>query len=383
MSSFLGRAMETIFLPQGSGSLFMRGTHSGKNVSVASAMGFAPVYSAVSQIAGAIGTLPAIVYKRDGGGRLRALDHRGWPLLHDEPNPEMAADEFYELTASHIELWGNAFIWKKRDSLGIVRELWPLSPRRVGVTRDANGARIFGVDGQPFGEDTILHIRGLSPDGLVGYSPIQLQRNAIANGMSMEEFQGKFVGQGGKPSVVLTHPNKLEGDAAARLKASWDNLRDGGTAVLEEGTSVERLTMSLVDSQFVDQMKYSDLRIAQIFQLPPGRLGAPTGDPMTYSTTEMEGLNFVTYTLQRRLKRIESAINRDPSIFTSRDYFVEFLVDALMRTDIRTRTQAYMLALKGGWMTKEEVRERENLPPLPPSDDPEPPPVPTPGGDDE
>jgi HK97 family phage portal protein len=363
--SLLGRAVEQLFLPRGGGSLFMRGTYSGKTVNVRTAMGLVPVYSAVSQIAGATGNLPLIVYKRDGEARARAPKHRAWSLLHDTPNPEQAADEFWELVESHIELWGNAFIWKKRDSLGLVRELWVLAPSRIGVTRDVGtGQRIFSLDGHPFGEDTILQIRNLSPDGLVGYSPIQLHRHALANQMAQEEFQGSFLKSEGKPGVLLKHPNNLSDDAAKRLKASWDSVKAGGTAVLEEGISVEKWTMPLEDAQFVEQLQHSNLQVALMFLLPPGRLGAPSGDSMRYSTTELEGINFVTYTLQRRLRRIEGAVNRDPSIFTTSKFFCEFLVDALQRADSKTRAQNYMLALKGGWMTKDEVRAREGLPPL-------------------
>lgn len=374
--SLLQRALGELYQPQGGGLTFLRGTYSGKTVNVQTALGLVPVFSAVSQIAGAVGSLPLVTYRRVGDRhRERATNHRAWSMLHDLPNPEMAADEFWELVDSHLELWGNAFIWKKRDDLGMVRELWVLAPKRIQVDRDEQGRRRFLIDGlHPYGEDTILHIRGLGSDGLVGYSPIQMARNAIANAMAEEEFQGKFLKGDGNPRVILRHPNRLKDDAAKRLKASWDAIKSGGTAVLEEAIEVEKWTMPLDDAQFIEQMQFSDLRIAQLFVLPPGRLGAKTGDSLTYATTEQNGIDFVTYTLRRRLVRIAGAVNRDPSIFLQgQRFFCEFLIDALLQADIKTRYQAYMIGVNGGWLDPDEdVRPRENLPkrdkPAPPSD---------------
>lgn len=381
--SILQRALGSVYRPtQGTGIGFYAGsTYTGRSVSVQSALGLVPVYAAVSQIAGAVGSLPLVVYERAGEYRERATEHRAWRLLHDEPNPEMAADEVWEIVASHIELWGNAFLYKKRDSLGIVRELWPISPSRVGVTRDDEERRIFFVDGETFDERTILHIRGLSSDGLVGYSPIQLQRDALSIQQAQEEFQGKFLKSDGKPAVLLRHPNKLQGDAKERLKASWDAVKSGGTAVLEEDIHVEKWTMPLEDAQFIEQMQFSDLRVAQMFLLPPGRLGAKTGDSLTYSTVEAEGLQFVTNTLQRRITRIEGAVNRDSSIFAdpTRRHFAEFLVDALLRANLKDRYEAYMVGIKAGFLTQEDVRPKENLPELPE----QPPPVANPPEGDE
>jgi HK97 family phage portal protein len=343
-------------------------TLSGASVNIENAIQLVPLFSGVSLIAGAIGSLPLVVYRRTAEGRERAENHRTYGLLHTQPNPEMGADEVWEIVGEHLNLWGNAFIWKARDSFGNVGELWPLKPSRIQVGRDKDGKRIFIVDGkveQPYTETDILHIRGLSPDGLVGYSPVQLARNTLGNAISQGEFQSKFLGQDGKPSVLLRHPNSLKPDAAARLKAGWDSIKTGGTAVLEEGIEVERWTMPLEDAQFLEQMQFSDLRIAQLLNLPPSFLGAPTGDSLTYSTTEQQGLQFITYTLRRWLIRIEGSLLRDPSIFLQGSrFFPEFLVDGLLRADSRTRGDFYAKALasEAGWMSRNEVRDRENLP---------------------
>lgn len=326
----------------------------GKPVSVDNALGLVPIYSAVSLISGAVATLPLQVYRDDE----RVRDARA-EILHRSPNPEMAADEVWEIVTSHLLLWGNAFLYKKAGALGVT-ELWPLSPRRVSVSR-LDGTRTFFVDGRPYYEDDILHIRGLSEDGLLGYSPIQVNKQAIANALAQQQFVAEFLNDGGRPSVILRHPQHLSTEAARRLKASWESVGSGGTAVLEEGVEVERWTMPLADAQFVEQQQFSDLRIAQMFNLPPSKLGAKSGDSLTYSTTEQQGQDFVTYCLARWLKRIESSLRRDPEILPE-NYEAEFLVEGLLRADTKTRFEAYRVAIESGFMTVDEVRDRENLP---------------------
>lgn len=387
--SLLQRAIGKVYHPQaadGEISLYGGRTYSGTAVSVQSALGLIPVFSAVSQIAGGVASLPLNVYQQEGEFRSRAEQHRAWRLLHNEPNPEMGADEVWEMVSSHLDLWGNSFIYKKRDSFGIVRELWPISPNRVGVTRGKDGRRLFSVDGEPYDEATILHIRALSSDGVVGYSPIQVARNGLAIAAQQEKFQGEFLGNDGKPAVLLRHPNSLQPEAAARLKASWDAIKTGGTAVLEEGIEVEKWTMPLEDAQFIEQLGYSDKQIALLFLLPPSRLGAQAAGSLTYETAETQNYEFVTYTLNRRITRIEGAINRDPSIFsgTTRRFFCEFDVDALLRASMSDRYAAYAAGMSAGFLTADDVRPKENLPQrdIEPPAQPELPPSPDPQGEE-
>jgi HK97 family phage portal protein len=334
-------------------------------VTAEGALGLVPVFNAVSQIAGAVGCLPLEVLSRGSGSeRSLATEHPAWHLLHDEPNPEQAADEFWEMVESHIDLWGNAFLYKVKRSDGTVEQLWALAPDRVQVDRDERGRRRFHIEGQTFGEDTILHIRGLSLEGLVGYSPIQLARNALANAMAQEEFQGRFLGQDGKPAVLLRHPNELSPEAQTRLKKSWDAAKTGGTVVLEEAIEVERWTMPLEDAQFIQQMEFSDKRIAQMFMLQPGRLGAKSGDSMQYSTTESENKQFITYTLQRRLRRIEGAVRRGTEIFPRPEHFAKFNLDELLRAAQKERYESYEIGIRAGFLdADEDVRPKENLSP--------------------
>lgn len=344
-------------------------TYTGQKVSPKTALRHPAILDCVVLISSSVGGMPLVVYRRNGDDKNRDSKHSAWRLLHDQPNPEMAADEVWEITLSHLLLWGNAYLAKVRDSLGIVRELWPISPSRVKVMRDDAKRKVFVIDGQPYTSTDILHFRGLSSDGLVGYSPIQLARQSVGIAAAQEEFQGKFLGGGGKPSVILRHPQTLSPDAAKRLKASWDAIRSGGTAVLEEGIEVEQWTMPLADAQFIDQQAYTDLQIARMFQVPPGKIGAKSGDSLTYSTNEMNGIDLVTYTFGRWMKRIEGGLLTDPAIFPrsagmASSHFAEFLSDGLLRTDIKSRYQSYLIGINAGFLTINEVRQMENRPAL-------------------
>lgn len=344
-------------------------TYTGQTVGVDNAVSLVPVYSAVSLLAGSIGSLPLVVYRRLNEGRERAENHRTWGLLHNQPNPSMAADEVWELVGGHLCLWGNAFLAKIRDDFGIVKELWPLRPSRVQVGVDERG-RYFIVDGRNdrYTEEDILHIRGLGTDGVVGLSPVQLAKQMLAGSMALEEFTGRFWANNAHPGGVLQHPNKLSDEAAARLKAVWEaahgSLRNAGkVAVLEEGMQWQSTGMPLEDAQFIETNKFNDLRIAQLFRVPPYMLGAATGDSLTYANTEMQGIDFVRWSLRRWLVRIENSLLRDPSLFLQgQRFYPEFLVDALERSSTKDRYDAYGVGLDKGFLHVEEVRDRENLP---------------------
>jgi len=348
-------------------------TYSGKSVTVESSLQLVPVFAAVSRIAGSIGSLPLVVYRRLEQGRERATNHRTWRLLHDQPNSNMAADEVWELVATHLLLWGNAYLAKLRDGNGNVSELIPLRPNRVEPIADG-GVRYFILDGKKEERHTdadVLHIRGLGTDGLVGLSPITQARQMLGSGMALEEFTSRFWANSANPGGVLKHPRNLSKEAQERLKASWRRqtggvANAGEIAILEEDMSWEQVGMPARDAQFIETAQFSLSQIEMLFGLPPGTLGGTTGDSMTYSNTESKGIDFVRWTLRRWLVRIEGALLRDVSLFVQGDrFYPEFLVEGLLRADTKTRYEAYKTALNGErWLSVNEVRERENLNPI-------------------
>lgn len=332
------------------------GGSGGRSVSIKSALGHIPVLSAVTLISGTIATLPLMVYRQDQ----RAERSRAWKLLHDQPNRDMGPDELQEIIVSHLLLWGNCFLWKVKGPLG-VEEVWPLDPAGVQVGRK-DGQRFFMVGGRRFDQGDILQMRGLSATGLVGYSPIQLAKQEMANALAREKFIAEFLQNSGRPSIVLRHPNELSDDAAKRLGAQWDAIKRGGTGVLEDNISVETLTMPLDDAQYIEQAQLSDLRVAQMFTLPPPMIGAKSGDSLTYETVEGNGIDYHRR-INRWLKRIEMSYRRDLDIGAG-SLKIEFLVEGMLRADTKSRYDAYGVGLDKDFLTVNEVRARENLPPL-------------------
>jgi HK97 family phage portal protein len=353
-------------------ALFSEGeTYSGKTVTPLTATQLVPVLSATTLLAGGVGTLPLIVYRRLERGRERAESHPAWRLCHDSPNSLMAADEYWELATAHLLLWGNHFSAKLRGVNGRVEELIPLRPDRVQVGVK-NGRRLYVVDGrtnEPYDESNILHIRGLGLDGVVGLSPIQQARQALGNLAAREEFQGRFWANDARPGGVLKHPNELSAKALKRLKASWEDAHGGlankaKTAILEEGMEWQEIGLPLADAQFVEQANLDRAEVALIFRVPPAMLAADVGNSLTYSTSETQSLDFVKWSLRRWLVRIERALLHDPDIFVQGTrFYPEFLIDGLLRADVRTRAQVYQAA-HNRWLTTNEIRELENRNPL-------------------
>ena len=350
-----------------------RPTTTGTRVDVDTASELIPVYSAVNLISSAIGSLPCKVYQ-DRQPREEARSSRQWRILHDRPNEDIAADEFWQWVTACLLLWGNAFVYKERDSNGVVQQLWPIRPSRVMVGRESapggGSTRYFMLDGDggKFYDVDILHIRGLGTDGLLGYSPVQIARQQLANDIAQQEFLGTFLKSGLFASAVFTHPNRLSAEAQERLReqishrSGW--LRAGEAITLEEGADLKNLTMPLVDAQFIELQKLSEHRIAQLYGLvPPHQWGAiDQAKSMTYQNSEFGGLEFVKWSLRPWLVRLESAVARDQGMFPSPGptLFPEFLVDALLRADTAARWTAYNIGF-GKWINAEWIQQAENI----------------------
>ena len=341
-------------------------TYSGKRVTNEGALALVPVYSAVALLSGAIAQLPLNVYQQTDRGRVLAPQHRTWRLLHDQPNDLMAADEFQGVIAASLALWGNAFVAKGYGPDGAVNELVPLKPSRVQVGYDGSRREpYYLLDGKAtrYTRKDVLHVRGLSSDGLIGYSPIQVARQALGTSLALDEYAGRFWNNNARPGVILRHPNKLTPEAAKRLKSSWDSAHGGlaniaKTAVLEEGMDVSVIGMPLQDAQLVEQMRLTDIRVAQLFRIPPALLLANPGTSLTYSTTEGQGIDFLRWTLGPWLRRLEGALLADPYLFTQGARFVPgFATDALLRSDLKARADTAVRLVDAGILTPNEGRE--------------------------
>lgn len=353
-------------------------TYSGKRVTPASALGLIPYYSGVQLLAGAVGSSPLIVYQelppqadgRDDDERTRAKGSDQWRILHDKPNAEMTADQFWELSEALLLTWGNSFALKERSSLGTIGELWPISPYRVQVYRDDNRQKRYLIDGGRDGvsltNTEILHIPGLGMDGLVGYSPIQICRQELASLLALQEFAGTVWANSAVPLGVLTHPNTLDKDARKNIRKSWERAHRGGRkfgrpALLEEGLTWQAIGMPLADAQFLESQQFGDTRCAQLLRIPASYLNAESHKSMTYSNSEMEGIDFVRWSLRRWLTRHENTLRLDPVIFPPRLALTcEFLLDELLRADSKTRQETLAIQHDRGVLTGNEWRRMEN-----------------------
>lgn len=337
------------------------------------AMTYTAVFACVRILAESVASLPLIVYRRlANGGKERAVDHPLYGLLHDLPNNENTSMELREMLQGHLALWGNAFCEKEFNNAGQVIGLWPLRPDITRVRR-VNRRLIYEVamdNGQirTLSAEQVVHIRALSHDGVVGYSPIAQAREAIGLGLATEKFGAAFFGNGARPGGVLEYPGVLKDTARKNLIDSWEQMHRGSDnahriAILEEGMKYSAIGVPPEDAQFLESRKFQVTEIARIFRIPPHMLADL--DRATFSNIEHLSLDFVIHTLRPWLVRWEQAINRD--LFTPAErqqYFVEHLVEGLLRGDIQSRYQAYATGRQNGWLSANDIRTLENMNPV-------------------
>ena len=367
-------------------SFFLGSSSAGKYVTERSAMQMTAVYCCVRILSEAVASLPLQFYRyTDEGGKEKAVDHPLYFLLHDEPNLEMTSFIFRETLMGHLLIWGNAFAQIIRNGKGEIIALYPLMPDRMKVDRDNNGRLYYeytvydsdDVDGRK-GTDKagrivrlqphdVLHIPGLGFDGLVGYSPIAMAKNAIGLAIATEEYGSKFFANGAAPSGVLEHPGTIKDPS--RVRESWQATFGGSgnankIAVLEEGMKYTPISISPEQAQFLETRKFQIDEIARIFRVPPHMIGDL--EKSSFNNIEQQSLEFVKYTLDPWVSRWEQAMVR--SLLTpaeKKKYFFKFNVDGLLRGDYQSRMNGYATARQNGWMSANDIRELENLDRIP------------------
>ena len=361
-------------------SFFMGSAASGKHVNERTSMQMTAVYSCVRILSEAVASLPLNVYRyTDSGGKEKAIDHTLYRLLHDEPNPEMSSFIFRETLMTHLLLWGNAYAQIIRNGKGEVVALYPLMPDRMSVDRDKNGRLYYKYtksnDDAPTMENgsvyldpsDVLHVPGLGFDGLVGYSPIAMAKNAIGLAIAAEEYGSKFYANGAAPSGVLEHPGTLKDPE--RVRNSWNSTFGGSSnshkvAVLEEGMKYTPISISPNEAQFLETRKFQINEIARIFRVPPHLVGDL--EKSSFSNIEHQSLEFVKYTLDPWVIRWEQALYR--SLLTEeekKELFFKFNVEGLLRGDYASRMNGYATARQNGWMSANDIRELEDLDRIP------------------
>ncbi len=345
---------------------------SGKPVTPSSAIQMSVVYACVRVISETVASLPLGVYEETPTGSRKALDHPLYRILHDEPNPEMTSFTLRETMMSHLLLWGNSYCQIILSGRNGILGLYPLLPDQMEVDRDSWGQLTYTYttsEGRRVKLDPreVLHIPGLGFDGVMGYSPIAMEKNAIGLGLAAEEYGSKFFQNGARPIGVLKHPNTVKD--AKKLRESWNETYGGSanagrTAVLEEGMDYKPISMSNNEAQFLETRKFQVSEICRIFRVPPHMIGDL--EHATFSNIEHQSISFAVHTIRPWLVRIEQGMNRAlfPEMEKGR-FYVQFNIDGLMRGDYKSRMEGYAIGIQNGFMSPNDVRALERLNPIP------------------
>lgn len=376
-----GNARDKPVNTAGSGYNFYFGrTTSGKPVNERTAMQTTAVYSCVRILSEAVAQLPLHVYAyRDDGGKELKHNHPLYYILHDEPNPEMTSFVFRETLMSHLLIWGNAYAQIVRDGAGRVLGLYPLLPDKMDVERDDKGKLYYiysrDTDENPnfkssgqyiLKAEDVLHIPGLGFDGLIGYSPIAMAKNAVGMTLACEEYGASFFANGANPGGVLEHPGILKDPS--KVRESWNSVYRGTNnahkiAVLEEGMKYQQIGIPPEEAQFLETRKFQVNEIARLYRIPPHMVGDL--EKSSFSNIEQQSLEFVKYTLEPWVIRWEQSLSRRLLLPGEKGkYFIKFNMDGLMRGDYQSRMNGYSVGRQNGWLSANDIREMENLNPI-------------------
>ena len=362
-----------------SGQIFIFGrADSGEMVDERSAMQIATVYACVRLLAESVAGLPLHLYRYTDDsetGKELARDHPLYNLLYYLPNPEMSAFTFRETMMTHLLLYGNCFAQIIRDGKNGILGLYPLLPENVEIDRDERG-EIYYIyhsysDETPgetnkdlhFRKDEIFHVPGLGFNGLVGFSPIAMMKNALGTTLAVEKYGASFFKNGAQPSGVLESPVILKDPS--RLRDQWQQAYGGANnahrvAILEQGVSYKPISLPPEDSQFLSTRQFGVNEICRIFRVPPHMVQELSH--ATFSNIEHESINFVVHTLMPWLVRFEQAIIKDLLLEEERTtYFPKFNVDGLLRGDYQSRMQGYATGISNGFLSPNDVRDLEGF----------------------
>lgn len=366
-----------------SGQVFVFGkSDSGETVNERTAMQISTVYACVRLLAESVAALPLSLFKytdSEGKGKVKAREHPLYSILSAEPNPEMTHFSFFETLMTHLLLWGNAYAQIIRDGRNNIVSLYPLLPENVEVDRDDNGQIYYiyhaytdEVPGEEnkdiyFRSDEIFHVPGLGFNGLIGFSPVAMMKNALGTSIAVEKYGSSFFRNGAQPSGVLEHPGVLKNPD--KIRENWSDVYGGANnahkvAVLEEGMSYKPISLPPEDSQFLSTREFGVEEICRIFRVPPHLVQDLKRS--TFNNIEHQGISFVQYTLTPWLVRFEQTIRKSLLLETEKpDYFAKFNVDGLLRGDYESRMRGYQTGINNGFLSPNDVRLLEELDEIP------------------
>lgn len=363
--------------PLGSWDFGAPKTASGKYLTPEDALTISAVHRGINLLSDSVSMLPIRIYKRlNTGGKDQLTKHPLWNVLKFQPNLLQDSGQFFHQVMTHLILRGNFYAQVLFDRAGRVTELWPLNPDNVIPhikDNDSSKGIFYGVhlsNGERYDLDQsrVLHIRTLVVNGLKGLSPIELAMRTVDAAISQEEHAAAFYGRGVKATGMLEHPGTLSAEAADRLRESFENKYGGPenayrTILLEEGMKFSQVSLTAEQSQFIQTRQFTVTDFARWLGIPPHLLYELSR--ATFSNIEQQGLDFLTYSLQPWLVRIERALIRQ--LLSPEEWqtvFIEFLADAITRTDIKTRSESLQIQRQNGVISANEWRAIENMNPI-------------------
>lgn len=343
------------------------------NVSADDAMKISAVWRCVSLISGNVATLPLDLKRRVNDRRVDADDHDLWPILRRKPNRWQTPAEFRRMLQMSVLLRGNGYAYKVTSGRKVI-ELIPLNADNVEVKQERDLSLTYTVT-LPSGQRTILkqdkmlHLRGMTFDGIVGLPVITYAREAMGLAASTEKHAGSLFRNGTRTGGVLKHPQKLNDEGVVALRESLEYYREGGAMegrdlILEEGMEYERLAMTSVDAQFIQTRVQSLAEIAMYFGVPLHMVGLNDKASSWGTGIEQMGIGFVTYTMQDWLTMWEQAIARDLIGDDEPDLYARFNNAALLRGDARSRYESYAIGRQNGFLSANDIRALEDMDPI-------------------
>lgn len=360
-------------------------TSSGITVTPMKALGAATVFACVNVISRSLASVPLKLYRRlPNEGREVASDHPLYPLLHDSPNEESTSAAFRRAVQGNATLRNAGYALIVRDGFGRVAEIRPVPNADIKPGRDAAGRLVYQLqphksDGravggaETMGADRVIHVRGLTLDGICALDPTGTVRECIGLALALQDNAGRFFANGSKISNAFETPNLLKPDQEKQLLEKIQASQTGENAfrvmLLHGGLKMAQTRATNKDAEMIDAVRAQDKAICRVFGVQPHKVGIL--DEAHFTNVEQQGIDYVVDTILPWAVEWEQELNR--KLLTPaerRTHYFQFVLDGLQRGDIKTRYEAHSNAITNGWMTRNEARAKENLNPLPGLDQP-------------
>lgn len=352
---------------------FSAKSDSGVDISYSTALRYSPWWRGVNLISRDVAKLPLAVYKRQGEGKDKDQSHPAYPLLRRKSNPDLTAFTFIQTLTANAMSCGNGYSYIVRDGSGRPTELRWMDPASTFPARENGNMLYITLINNVYRrllKENVLHIHGLGYDGLTGYSVFRLAADSLGLGIGAAKYESKFFANNARPSVMIEVPGVLTEQAIKVMRAQWDAMHAGldnahKTGVLTNGAKVNAFSINARDSQLLETREFEIREVANWLGVPPHKLGDTTRT--AYASLEQENYSYLVEALDPWLCTWENECNDkllSEAEKTNETRFVEFNRNALVRASFAERMAGYNTALQGGWMSRNEVRAKENMNPI-------------------